>query len=678
MKQRNANVVIAVLLSLSSSLSDANVEIYQVDIPTPQLPIVTYTLNCQADVTIEILPSNQQGDPTGLPVKTESLSDQSRGKHTYLWPARKDDDTMAVPGTYVIRIKATARRGQWGPIAGLYVHTDWDTEQPSWPLPYAPTNIEGFYGIGISKNPRNPYYGRIYVTHVAQKDILMYDPDGSFVGEMDDTGIEWKKSAPWDLAVADDGFVYVADRTAECVYCFPPDGSCWLSKSPSVAFCRAMFARTEPNGLTHVYVTGNEQVQEITVDADHTTWGERRPIYRTGRDPTVNSTHVFGLWVSPDRTYLYQCYIPEEGCPNNGVTKWRLANSSKDPYARPHDGSYIRDQWQNAGIGPAIDIELSADGDFLWVTRAINMELGKRTLTQVDAATGTLLEDDFGIVRYATMCATDAVGNIALTFGKDARSRGQLYWGLFSLPGVTTAAKVAGVVSLSDDPPPAVVTGSATWKGNRPGDFDKLLPYDTCSLSFRVADLNGWNDVGAVTLDLTSLGYGVVPVDSIVQDTSDANHLTTICTKKGITAAKGAKCGMHRITITCVDRDSGYSRLTTSDINLAVGGYRVAGKVKLIPKGCPVAGALLVAEGGLPGAPGYPFRYESRFSDSYGRVTVDLSEGLYKLSAQKEGCHSVSIIDLDISRELFSGLPELTVGNMFLKASGDAESDSMR
>jgi len=667
MKYFEVGVACMLCLLVLPLSTNAVVEMYQVSATATAPAFIYYTLNCPTTATtVEILPSDAGGNPTGPAVRTENLGAQTRGKHTYIWPGVKDDGTLAPAGTYVARLTADANQAQWDPIVGIFGGLDPTLEYSARPLP----GLGGDYwtGIAVDKDPNSPYYGRIYAADRKAKDIHMYDPDGAYIGPMNDSGLGWTTSAPWDIVLADDGYLYVGDRTNYCMYRFEPDGSGWYAPYPKVdtTYYRAMFARKDPSsGLTYTYATGMSWVKENRIEDPGLmteTWYDRRDIYPL--DYTGNS---YGLWVGADRTYLYQCMLAGVASPDLGVTKWTLDDDAGDAYPGPLDYTYTRTGWQNLLARPQ-DVEESPVNDpvsglpFLWVTNAQPYSttampgVGTRALYKLDKAAGTTVSwpigaEDFDIITYGHMCAADAVGNIAITFGYSTPTWGMRYWGLFAPAGISQSIKKTSTFTLTANPAPVVVPGSASWA---PDNSIAANDADTATVTFKILDANGWADITSATLDLQTLGYGAaVAVDSIVQDMGDLNGLTAIATKAGIKAKVGAFAGLHYLPATV--SDAGGSNIDNTELQLIVTGHFFDGYVKhnrLTPGIDAMENAVIVAVGGgIPGVPvGHPaegpFTYTSGLTDSSGYADMYLSAGNFNVHGELTGHGNVAPVNI--------------------------------
>lgn len=595
---------------------------------------VYYTVNTTADVVIEIFPADASGNPTGPAVKTVCFTGMTRGEHCYLWIGDKDDGTPAPAGNYAARVTANANQAHWDPIMGLYTNNDPFNEYPPRPLPSVP-DVEGFYGIGINKNPDSPCYGRVYASHKTLKAVFMYAPDGGYLGTLhnaDGSDFVWASggaAAPWDLSVADDGYVYVCDRTNMVIYCFSPEGA-HVSASPPLTNFRALFARTTPDGRTHVFYSGSAVgIHEIIVEPDHVTWTTPLLAYYAG-----GGAEAFGMWVSPDLAVIYQACISGG---NAGVTRW----------LRQSGGNYARDSSWSSNIGPAVDVDVNGLGypaEFLWVTKMAAYGASERAVDKVNVATGARYLAPCDVVTYGLMCCADGVGNVAVTFGKSATTWAQRYWGLFAEAGATTATRTVPI-GLPSDFPPAVVPGSAVWTPDNVIGQDGV---DSASVTFKVMDGNGWQDIDYCSVVFPSLVPVGMVVDPIQPDPSDPNGYTGIVTVRNINTKPGTRCSTsygqppHFGVIALSDNPA--SMVTDeSELVMQVTGHEVSAYVRhrLVPNWM-IAGARIRAIGG--GVPGTtdprtagPFVYESAPADSSGYAAVELHVGTFCVTAEKIG-----------------------------------------
>lgn len=639
---------LAALLLLTAQAFPA-VEIYQVRV-TEQAPAwVYYTLNCPADITIRIHPSFTGSQP----VRTVTLPGQSRGKHQYRWNGLRDDGTPAPEGAYHAVITAAANQAQWDPIIGLFKNDDWVNEYSPRPLPVCP-NSEGFYGIAINRNPSSPYYGRIYVSHKVQKHVLMYDPDGEFIGAMDDSTISWGSSAPWDISVANDDYVYVDDRSTKVIHCFTPDGT-HVSTSPPINYSKAIYARRDALGVTHVFQTGGPTVRKITLSPDHLTWGSVCNAYTPGTDNLA----TLGIWVSADLSTIYNCY--SDTGPNAGLTRWQSSGPC----------TYSRDAWTSSTANPVVDVEMGRDATFLWVTRMVDQANG-RAIHKVRVSDGTPFlppNADYDVVTWALMCAADGVGNVGVTFGKSTSTWAQYYWGLFAEPGASQAEKTTADFTVGPNSDPAVDLESVIWTFDNP-DYPGRLPADdisTASLEFTAYDCNGWADISGCTIDLTGLGHGIVAADSITPDSTDPNGLRVIVAKQGIRAARGSRCGAHDIGVTLTDIRGGTG---TGSIDLQVAGTRISGSVghNRYPGGVQCA-TVRVQSG--------PFTYCLDPTDASGHFEGEVNEGPCSAVAIKTGYGSGEPIEFSVPMPASPPGGPLPIGALFLRPCTVAEARSL-
>jgi len=673
---------------------------------------IEYTLNCKADVTVEILPSDSTGIPTGDPfVRKEVLADQLKGKHTYLWPCIKDDSSMAPVGYYVAKLSATSTPSQWDANLGLFINwqqlpdavptneyvyrygtgNTWqpetaytldayprtvpttpnghryrcsaagtsDTLEPTWPtvqgatvadgsvtwtedaivMPRDTTQTDpakaldnvygGFYGIGVNHDPASPYYGRIYAPHQTNRDVYMYDVDGTFLGPMNDDGIAWATSAPWDCQVADDGYVFVSDRTNMVFYVFKPDGSAWISKSTVLTTNdRAIGVRTTSDGVDHCLICSGTEVYDVKAtivydtagNATGATWANRVWLYTA----TSSADTAYGMCANSDMTVIYQA---SRAGTQIGIRKWENIGGTWT----------MNPTWSGLNGTLCADVEIAADGN-LWVTASRGYTFAAPSMYKLSAADGSIIAS-YDIITWGFMLARDAVGGVAVTFGKSTTTWPGCFWGMFAPPGEYSATKTTGAFYCPEDPAPVLVPGSEQWTYG--SGMDLLIPNgaDTASVSFQVIDANGFSDIGDIDLDLKELkttddSTPVVPPDTVVQNGS--NSMIADCTKQ-VTAVNGTQRGAREIGVKPYDTH-GSSTTGTMHVNIAANFIRAY--VRHLRTGQEIRDATLYARGGKVGAYGYPFTYQSpatALSDATGLVELDVSQGSYQVWAQKVG-----------------------------------------
>ena len=196
-------------------------------------------------------------------------------------------------------------------------------------------------------------------------------------------------------------------------------------------YSKALFARTDAEGVTHVFQTGGPTIRQITLAADHMTWGTPCNSY----SPGTNNLATLGIWVSPGLEAMYNCYSEDTGTANPGLTRWQRSDVCL----------YTRDSWASSVANPVSDVEKAKDGTCLWVTRMAD-QAGGGAIGKVSVSNGVPCnppDADYDVVSYALMCCTDSVGNIGVTFGKATSTWAQYYWGVFAEPGTSQAQKTS-------------------------------------------------------------------------------------------------------------------------------------------------------------------------------------------------------------------------------------------
>lgn len=652
----------------------ATVELYRVGVqnpggePIPQAPaFIEFTLNCTADVTVEILPSDSAGVPTGADaVRTDDLIGVEKGKKVHLWACIDDFGNPAPIGYYVAKITATADGTpiapcDWDAIIGLFANYD----KPSnverdyhaldsagvgiISLPYDSAlrhnSVHGFYGIGINKDPDSVYYGRVYVPHQENKDIYIYDVDGAYLGKVNDGGVIWFDSAPWDCHVADDGYLYVTDRSAQQCHVFTPDGQTYLGVSPMTGYERASCVSVDPStGITYLYVASGTMVYQLSLSADKSTWTDRGAWNSTVIPENVGGAAggLYGMWVSPDQHTMYITSLNGDWA---GVRKYTRGGTS---------GVFAQDGTFSASFPNSqecTDCTMGPDG-YLWVARHrySGSGTGDDNMYKLNASTGAIVAQ-YNTTVYPFMLATDAVGNVGVTFGKDTATWPGKFWGLFAEPGITTkvATVSCGQADPEDnglpllfyvpaDPAPVLVPESDDWTYTDPSN--QLFPdgVDSVTLTFDVIDPNGYSDIGTIDIDLKELRMASddpIVHPTIVPDPGDP--LKGNCTVV-LTAVDGTQAGLRNILMTSHDADT--SRTTPGAFTVPVAGCTATATVTHTRHLLSVAGATLQLIGGKTGVYGYPFTYTSAPGTDAGISSISVSAGDYSVQASKLGYKS--------------------------------------
>ncbi len=610
MKLVRVCILVACALGLLAS-AEAKIIVYEpVGWAQSSLARVSYRLNCDsAYVTVTIRAADAHGNPYGPPVQSETYYEDARGYHEHFYYG-------LAPDRYVATITAGGlNESHWRPIAGIYKFNEPTIEYPP-PNPTVP-DIEGWYGIAVNTRPESPYFGYTYLPHKSYQDVYIYRGDGSFLRTMDDTGIYWGASAPWDACVSGDDYVYIGDRSNKIVYCCKPDGSGIESVSPGITYSRALYARTDGAGVTYVYVTGGfGDVYQITLQPDHQTWGTPTIIATFGTGLSDDNFKIGGLWVSPAGDTMYVCYDGKVHKLVNSGGVWTRA-------AAP---------WPVA-VPSCYDVDMSPDGTKLWVSsNSAYSPPNSRAIYQINPATGVVTPIDNNTVTWAHMIKTDAAGNVAFTYGKATPTWAQFYWATFTEPGASSYTTKTNTFTTTGDHLPVMIY-YAVQPTSVPGDDTS-----TATLTAWVYDGDGWDDLQHITVDLHTVG---IPDDvtstSKVRSSSDPTGRTAILTVPGLKAAVGARVGTHDLPITITDTIGSVS----DDVQLRVTGTTVTFTVRHNETNRPVPNAFVRAVGGTPGLPGYPYEYKSPLTDSNGVASMQLSQGTYDIQAIKAGYGSL-------------------------------------
>lgn len=628
-------ILLALALGLVVS-AHAKIVVYEpVGWAQSSLAKVSYRLNAtSAYVTVTIYPSDANGNPTGPAVQSETYYSAVRGYHEHFYYGLATNRYVAVITA------AGPNEAAWRPIEGIFKFNE-PTVEYAPPNPAVP-DIEGWYGIAVNTRPESPYFGYAYVPHKSYQDIYMYRGDGSFVRTMNDTGVYWGASAPWDACVAGDDYVYVGDRSNKTVYCFKPDGSGYESVSPGVTYSRAIYARTSSYGVTHVYVTGGfGAVYEITVQADHQTWSTPQLLRTIGEGLSDDNFKIGGLWVNSAGDTMYVCY-------DGKVHKLVKSAGVWTPASGP---------WP-VSIPSCVDVEMAPDGAKLWVSaNTLNNPPASYSMYQINVSTGAVTPVNYGTITWAHMLKADAVGNMAFTYGKATPTWGQYYWAMMTEPGTSNYEVRTNTFNTTADHLP-VMTFYAMQPSSVPGDNTT-----TSTLTAWVYDGAGWEDVQEMRVDLDAVGISEDVVSTTrVRSQTDPSGKTAIFTVTGIKAAVGARVATHDLPITITDSSGSVG----DDVQLRVTGTAVTFTVRHNETNRPIANAIVRATGGTPGLPGYPYEYSSAFTNPSGVVTLQLSQGTYQVQALKSGYGNLSPVEVVVG-------PSSTSRDLYLRACTVAE-----
>ncbi|MBP6963459.1 MAG: carboxypeptidase regulatory-like domain-containing protein [Armatimonadetes bacterium] len=614
MKLLRLCIVSALMLVIAAS-AEAKIAVYE---PTgwaqSSLAKVSYRLNTNtAYVIVTIYPSDANGNPTGPPVQSETYYNEPRGYREHFYYG-------LTTNRYVAVIEAGGvNEAAWRPQAGIY-KIDQPTVEYSPPNPTVP-DIEGWYGIGVNTRAASPYFGYVYSPHKSYQDIYVYRGDGSFFRTMNDTGVYWGASAPWDVCVAGDDYFYVGDRSSRLVYCCKPDGSGIESVSPPVTYSRALFARTDVSGVTYVYVTGGYgDVYQVTLQANHQTWGTPVIIASLG-GLSDDNFKIGGLWVNSAGNTMYVCY---DGKLHKLVKSGNVWVAAGSPWP--------------VSIPSCFDVDMAHDGSKLWVSanRAYS-PTASYPIYQVNPTTGAVTTVTYGTVTWGHMVKTDAVGNVAFTYGKSTPTWGQYYWAMFTEPGTSSYNTRTNTFNTTGDHLP-VMTFYTMEPASVPGDNST-----TATMTGWVYDGAGWADAQQIRVDLDAVGITEDVISTTrVSAPSDPTGRTAIFTVPGLKAAVGARVAVHNLPVVITDSSGSVS----DSVQLRVTGTNVTFTVKHNETNRPIANAVVRATGGTPGLPGYPFEYTSALTNSSGVAVLELSQGTYQVQAVKSGYGSLPAVEV--------------------------------
>ncbi|MCX6376323.1 MAG: hypothetical protein NTU88_09885, partial [Armatimonadetes bacterium] len=175
------------------------------------------------------------------------------------------------------------------------------------------------------------------------------------------------------------------------------------------------------------------------------------------RRPITPNGHRYRILPASDE-------VPLGGAGTSGATEpvWPTGNG-----ATVVDGTATWIEMGTMGDLRCTDVEIAADGDLwvtvhrgdLWYTSSTMLE---PTIYKISAFDGAYITS-YPVALHGFMLARDAVGNIAMTFGKDTPTWPGKFWGMFAVPGTYAATKTTNAFYVPLDPAPVLVPGSEQW-----------------------------------------------------------------------------------------------------------------------------------------------------------------------------------------------------------------------
>lgn len=423
--------IIGILL-LSNLAATAAIGVYNwsvsVSSSVPPVATITYRLNCQGSVTIDIL-----GDD-GSPVHTLGPFTEAAGLHSREW-----DGSGATGGTGTYRARITAGRTQPGSAGTLTLLTGGSLSAC-------------IYGLTIDRFPESPGYGTIYLGNAAAGKLMAYNADGSpkdwsagnHIGNALSLGLRSTgQSVPVGIGVDRLGNICVACSSGisntgikvfdhlgnelHHVFDTQAQGIFWLD------------AFAGPQGL-EIYET-----ETLTNSVRACTIGDTAWHTAIARVPGTTARQ-FCLEPGGDACYLA---TSDANAPNPGVSR----------YVRQPSGEWTKDADFDCGlsnfvIGPWTAVRyatgvscdsLDPDGAGPYTATSLWMGLSAgnatfggnvaRMILNGSATTPTLFA---GPISGGRIIAADSVGNVAM---ESAPSDGILWsqWGLYVPAGETTS-----------------------------------------------------------------------------------------------------------------------------------------------------------------------------------------------------------------------------------------------
>lgn len=198
-----------------------------------------------------------------------------------------------------------------------------------------------------------------------------------------------------------------------------------------------------------------------------------------------------------------------------------------------------------------------------------------------------------------------------------------------------------------------VTDGTVTWD---PYGKVELKPSggapDTVDLTFKVLDASGTADIGAVTVNLSSLNLAGPPVVvNAAWVSNDPDGMTATYRILGITAVAGTRAGNHGdILVTVKDVHDPNPPANTDTFDISIMGATFQGTVKHIDSNALIGGATMTIVGGTAGVYGSPFTYVTDTTSFVtGKANIPISAGDFTVQATKTGYKEQAVIPFNVA-----------------------------
>jgi|GEM_PF-3253248 len=628
--QHAARLVLAIcLVVLITSVAQAGVGIYKWSADAYLPANISYTLNADtASVTVSIVPHGTTSPVVWSVTKTAPADETKRGKHVIVW-----DGTGGTSGVqYDAIITAVGNAQTAGQLSPL-----WETT--------ADTATRTYYQVAINNrvptvDKPNPYFGRVYACNYKSgyKKIEMYDPDGTYIGKMNDTGINWGGSAPWGIAIDADDHVWVTDRSNRRLYRFEPDGSSYL---PNPAPGWDFWTDTAITGAVSQFSRGLAAAGSgDTLKLADTHWNAGTQFGITvasGENASglANPSSRLWKWVAnPDYfTKPYQPYFQANG--KLILPGYQGMNTT------PANGGIFSINWDGTGVAfnsaitrPTCATTLS-DGSILvgrWVqgtgdpdaTIAFYQFPAGTDLSAADAASAAKLTFAAtavsGGANFPRFMNADAFGNVAVAGSIQGEAGYSYTFGLYSMPDTgVTVTQNAGTVLCSYQPRVINVTPNPVVV-NADGATNTAV-------DVTVEDLAGYSDIASVKI-VANYGAGGTTTFNGTFVSGNGNQAIYRCQ---LTAQVGDVAGPHAATVYAYSQ-AGAIPPSTASLNTRVTDGVLTGKVyaTVLPS-YYIAGATVTADAGDGDV-------QTTVSAADGSFSLDMTGGKsYAIAVSKNG-----------------------------------------
>jgi len=584
-------------------------------------------------------------------VRTQTLSgDQlTRGAHTVTWDGCADSGQPLPDGSYTARIsvKATSCPGLRGSFASF---------------PDSPR----YWGVAADLNPANndqahperSTYGLVYVCDSASGTVEVFWPDQWAEALMPGQSMQPKavlqfapgafSGGPWGISVGANGRLYTCAKFAG------PAQGFWSMAADGTAPAFAPQATVCQDTL----VTAGDACQLRASGAD---------VEAVGIGPdggyldAAPADALRSAWTALSGTPAAVCGMGQGRLPGDSAL-YITAPGAADSLLRylPSAGStYSPDSsWRATGLGPsACGVDASPSAPLL----AVGCQRIEDNLVFLDSRDGaavqsaTVCEDMVRSVRF------DSAGNVLFDGGGLSAANMQTRAGVWFPPDSGSSDtretlpfalnRAPGAPRFTDA---SVAPQALTLGGGQSG-----------TLSAVVEDADGWQDVRAVTADLSGIGG---PATAALQSAGQVSATAGRWTLTGVTPSTTARAGWQGIRLRAED-NAGASAETTAQVRLQ--GTQVHGTVMHAEAGFPIGGALVNLTDTLSGNV-YTAR-SSREAADEGAFQVEVNPGVYSALASA-ACHTpgAGVTGLQVQA---GGSPDevrLTLGSVSVQEALDA------